>query len=337
MKKLITLPILLYVTSFFGQVPASSPLFINSVVSTTIDFIMTTDPDAFVSITYVGRFDKEMPDSRNDNLLDKQTYVYKAKFSNNKVVEIWCHSSFGSQTASKGYADKLCPRLGKLPALMRDKLSHVVIHKGNAGAFAEAEGNFFVLYSDNMDVRISNNDLEETVFHESVHASLDLTHSATVAWKKAQTDDVNFITNYAMDNPNLEDLAETTLFAYTMILYPGRLSANIETWAKTHIPNRLNYIKTKIFPNLVPVALEESVQDAALELKAYPNPSNGQIAIWVDYIEPNGRLFIMTSTGKLVKTVECIKGQNKLDLIDLPKGVYFATLLGYSSSKIILF
>ncbi|MEM7036299.1 MAG: hypothetical protein AAF570_04905 [Bacteroidota bacterium] len=223
--------------------PNQDSLFPNSIVSTDIDFIFSDDPDAFVGLTYVGREDKEMPDSRNGDLFDTDTFIFEAEFANSKVVEIWAHSDFGTSAAAQEYADKLTPRLGKLPEFMRDDLAYVVLHKGDAGAFSESAANFFVLYSDNMDTRISNNDLEETVFHETVHATLDEEHANSSAWTDAQAADNRFLTEYGADYPVREDLAETALFAYTMITHPGRLSDDTETWVRENIPNRWAFLQ----------------------------------------------------------------------------------------------
>jgi len=205
-----------------------APLFVNSIVSTEIDFIKTTDDDAFTNLTYIGLDDKEMPDRRTNELFDNNTFVFEASFTNGKIVEIWCHSSFPSQAAAEGYAMKVTERLGKLPTVMRDELAYVVVHTGDEGAFAEAQANFFVVYAENIDTRISNNDFEETVFHESVHASLDAVHLNNTGWLAAQEADRAFITEYAQELPEKEDLAKSALFVYTMIKHPGRLSADIE-------------------------------------------------------------------------------------------------------------
>ena len=220
------------------------PLFENSIVSTNIDFITEDDTDAFSTMEYLGQEDKEMPDSTTDILFDTDTYIFKVNFSNGNDTEVWAHSSFGNQQAAQEYAEKLTSRLGKLPAFMRDELSHVVLHNGDAGAFAESEANFFVVYSQNIDVRISNNDLEETVFHETVHATLDADYLQSNVWLQAQQNDPTFITQYAMDNSNKEDMAESALFVYTMIKHPGRLDSDIETWVQTNIPNRFTFIES---------------------------------------------------------------------------------------------
>lgn len=219
------------------------PLFKNSIVSTDLDFIKATDPDAFIDVMYIGQKEKEMPGAESGELMDKNTFVFEASFSNKKKVGIWCHSAFGHQEAAKEYVYKLTDKLGKLPDFMRDKLSHVIIHKGNSTAFAEDAGRFFVLYSDNMNTRISNKDLEETVFHESIHVALDLKYAKSKLWKKAQEADKVYITEYAKSRPAKEDLAESALFVFTMIKYPGRLPINVEEWVANNIPNRYSFLK----------------------------------------------------------------------------------------------
>ncbi|WP_157607965.1 hypothetical protein [Seonamhaeicola sp. S2-3] len=220
------------------------PLFRTSITATEIDFIKETDNDAFLNLKYIGQQTKEMPGGLSDEgLMDNGTYVFKALFSDDKSVEIWLHSSFGNKEKAKAYADKLTSRLGKLPSFMRNTLNHVVIHTGNHTAFAEDEGGFFVLYSDNMDTRIRNNDLEETVFHETCHVTFDLKYAKSKGWKAIQAADKSFITEYAKSKPNQEDIAETALFVYTMKTYPNRLSKEIEQWVKTNIPNRYEFLE----------------------------------------------------------------------------------------------
>ena len=137
------------------------------------------------------------------------------------------------------YAQMMSGPLGNLPSVMRGTLDHVVIHKGDETAFGESDGHFFVLYSENMKKRVSNHDLEETVFHESVHATLESKYSRNREWLSAQETDNCYITEYAADNPTLEDLPESALFAYVMFKHPGRLPSDVEKWAQKHMQHRL--------------------------------------------------------------------------------------------------
>lgn len=322
---------LLFVILISTKTKAQSPLFPNSVVSNDIDFILDTDPDTFTSFAFIGLDDKEMPGSGSGNLFDENTFVFEASFSSGTSLEIWCHSSFMTQAAAQEYVEKLCPRLGKLPTFKRDLLDHVVIHNGNSGAFAEIEGNFFVLYSQNMDARISTNDLEETVFHETVHASIQEIYGGTPAWTNAQSADPTFVTEYGQSLPDLEDMAESALFAYTYIKYPGRLPADVEDWLTENIPNRLEFFCT-IYTGCSTSSSGEIYES---NISVYPNPTNGKFTVMLEMLEKDSYINIFSITGTLVKSIEAKQGQNEFKIEELVNGVYFLSVPGYQTSRII--
>lgn len=219
----------------------ASPIYPNSVVSNDLEFISTEDPSAFLCIGYQGQQRTEMPDRRKDELFDDKTYIFIANYTDGVSVDLWVHSDFSSQESALVSAKSVGEAIGKLPTIMRTKLDHVVIHNGDEVAFGEADGHFFVLYSDNIQTRIRNHDLEETIFHESVHATLDSQYLNARNWREAQRADGAFITDYAAKLPEKEDLAESALFAWTMLVHPGRLPASVEQRARDIMPNRLAF------------------------------------------------------------------------------------------------
>ena len=225
------------------------PYFANSVVSHDIDLILDDDPTTLATIEFIGNDLREMPDSRHDELFDQNSYIFKLSFDDQASVEIWAHSSFPNPQDAKTYAEAVVRPLGKLPKAMRAKLNHVVLHKGNETAFSEHLGHFFVLYSENITRRLSDNDLEETVFHESVHATLDYKHSNDPVWIRAQRKDNAYVTQYGQQNPKGEDLAETALFAYSRLINSERLPTKLTEWLDTNIPNRLKYL-SNLFSNM---------------------------------------------------------------------------------------
>lgn len=315
---------------YVATLQAGTPLFPNSVVSNDIDFILDTDADAFKSMAFLRGENKEMPDSRNDKLFDTNTFVFEATFSDAKKVQIWCHSSFETQAAAQAYAEKLCPRLGKLPEVQRNMLDHVIIHKGNATAFAETEGHFFVLYSDNMDARISTHDLEETVFHESVHASIQDTYKNNAEWKNAQTLDPSYITDYAKSLPNLEDMPETALFAYTLIAHPRRLSPEIEAWFTTNIPNRIAFFR-KIYSS-GNTEIQETKTDG---ITFYPNPAKSEVKFNLNQVETVREIKIYNVSGVLQLTQIAISGENSINMSNLKNGFYIISVPEFRNSAII--
>ena len=201
---------------------ATEPILPNSVVSNDLDFIKSSDPGVFACIEYEGRIRAEMPDRRRDELHADGVFSWSAKYTDGTSVGIWVHPDVGSQNAAHNLALQVAEPIGQLPTIMRSKLDHVVIHKGSLGGFSEDKGRFFVLYSENMAARLRNQYLEEIVFHRSVHATLDHPMAASAEWMRAQRADGDFVTDYASKKPDKEDLAESALFAWALLLHPGR-------------------------------------------------------------------------------------------------------------------
>ena len=231
------------VVSTITSTAMAKPIYPNSVVSNDHEFIATSDESAFACLKFEERRTAEMPDKRRDSLMAKKTFIFVAHYSDGTSVPLWAHPDFKSQKKAMESVEPVAEAVGKLPTFMRSTLDHVVIHRGDETAFGEDEGHFFVLYSENIKTRIRNHDLEETVFHESVHATLDAKYARSKEWLKAQKADGDFITKYAKRLPKKEDLAESGLFAWTMIMHPGRLPAKIEARARKIMPNRLVFFK----------------------------------------------------------------------------------------------
>lgn len=222
----------------------AAPLYPNSVVSNDLEFVTDRDASVFACAQYRGQVRAEMPDKRRDALFADKVYQFTLNFRDGTAVDAFVHPDLGSRSRAAVLIDDVAHPLGRLPTLMRHRLRHVVIHKGDETAFAEDKGHFFVLYSENIAKRLRSHDLEETIFHESVHATLDAGHATSRAWRKAQRADRDFITRYAARNPDGEDLAESALFAWAMVKHPGRLPTKIEQAARKIMPHRLKFFES---------------------------------------------------------------------------------------------
>ncbi|MBL4543091.1 MAG: hypothetical protein JKP98_10230 [Rhodobacteraceae bacterium] len=235
---------------FLAGNAVAAPLFPNSVASNDLDYIRASDPSVFQCLEYVGQDRREMPGHlRSNRLMADGTHVFTARFTDGTSVEIWVHADFGSARAAQTQAQRLTQPLGKLPTFMRARLNHVVVQEGDAAAFEEADGGFFAVYADNMATRLRNNDLEETVFHEAAHVTFDPEYAGGRAWRQAQRADGAYVTRYAQNNPQKEDIPETALFAYAMIRYPGRLPANVEAAVRASVPGKLAFFETFFGPD----------------------------------------------------------------------------------------
>jgi len=219
----------------------AEPLFPNSVASNDLDFITASDPAAAFCLRFDGRTRAEMPDQRNDILLAADVRVFTATYSDDTAVGLWVHPDIATDEEATALVTPVAEAVAKLPTAMRSLLNHVVIHAGNETAFSEDIGRFIILYSDNIRSRISTNDLQETVFHESVHATIDIPHAESGDWLAAQSADAAFVTTYAAENSADEDMAESALFAWAMVKHPGRLPPETEAAVAALMPNRLAY------------------------------------------------------------------------------------------------
>ena len=223
-----------------GGVAQADPLFSNSVVSNDIEFLQANDLSAFSCVRQIEQRRAEMPDKRNNGLFVDNVAVFRAAYTDGSSTEIWVHPGVGAQAGTQ-LARDVAERVGLLPTLMRKKLDHVVIHQGDETAFSEDQGRFFVLYSENIRTRLRNHDLEETIFHESVHATLDVPMANSSAWKRAQRRDGDFVTEYGADIPRSEDLAESALFAWAYFFHADRLPAEVRDGLGDIMPNRLAF------------------------------------------------------------------------------------------------
>ena len=120
------------------------------------------------------------------------------------------------------------------------------MHLGRKG-FHSGTGQI-VAYAETTDNRLSYDHLEETLFHEAVHASWDAAHRLSRGWIAAQNSDGRFLTNYARNSPEREDLAETALFAFAILHYPDRFPPVDTSDTLAAVPNRIDYIRQLLPP-----------------------------------------------------------------------------------------
>jgi hypothetical protein len=234
-----------------GQIESSArrtapPLYRSSVVGTDFDFITESDPSAFDRLEYDGFKEFEMPDKRGTGeALVQNAYVFNAHFTDGTKIAIALDEDFGNSQAALQDAMLYTLRIGKLPPIYRQKMRHLVVHKGGVDttAFAEDKGHFFTIYSDNAAKRIETHDLEETIFHEATHASIQVDYLKESAWENAKARDNAYITDYAKTEDQ-EDFAESALFAYTLIYHPERIPAAERAKIERQIPNRISFFRS---------------------------------------------------------------------------------------------
>lgn len=218
---------------------AVEPTF-SSTADTVFDIIREEDPTQFVCLTYEGRDIRQMWDKRMDGESDLNVFLFRAYFAEGPSIDIILNPEFGTVEDARAEAMRYTRGLGQLPLVFRQGIQQFGVHKGDKG-FHGGPGKIF-MYQDKVSLRIEQKHLEESLMHESVHASLDRDHARSDRWRAAQNSDPGFVTRYAEDNPEGEDLAETALFAYGLLRHPGRIPPVDSRDILARVPARISVV-----------------------------------------------------------------------------------------------
>jgi hypothetical protein len=220
MKLLISTFFTLLLIGFAGGAYSNPPY--SGTVWVDLDIITAADPSAFIQIVSIESGPRIMFDRRADNgngdWVTINPRLFQASYTDGNAIEIQVNPEFDpSEAAIKakfyGYA------IGQLPKLLRLDVKTVWIHKGDK-AFGGGNDNILI-HTDSPGYH--GTALEETLFHEACHTSLD-SRLYGAAWSDAQTLDAEYISTYAKDNPAREDVAESCALYYAVRFKPERLS-----------------------------------------------------------------------------------------------------------------
>ncbi len=238
-----------------GGTARAAPPF-GDTAGTVFDIITSTDPSAFVCLDPLGQAPRQIWDKRVDGEPVVQAHLFAARYSDGAVIEIGVNPEFDAAAAA-ALADSFARRLGQLPSSLRAGIARFSIHGGDQ-SFHAGTGQI-VIYTQKAEQRVSYSHLEESLFHEAVHASWDEAHRLAPAWQAAQAADGGFLTDYGAQSPDREDLAETALFAFAILHHPERFPP-ADTEATTQaVPHRIAYI-AGLLPPGVPLIGTAAVQ-----------------------------------------------------------------------------
>lgn len=213
--------------------PYSGTIFIDP------DIITEADPTTFVKLTDAGRAVRTMFDRRVDNFITVNAYLFDASYSDGLRIEVQVNPEFGSVEAARTEAATYAPVIGRLPNYLRADVETASIHEG-VQPFGGGNNNLLI-HVGQADAYVADGILEETLFHEASHTSMDSRHANAAGWLAAQTADGEFISTYARDNPTREDVAESLLPWFALRYRADRISqTDADKFAAT-IPHRIAY------------------------------------------------------------------------------------------------
>lgn len=213
--------------------PFSGTIFIDP------DIITAADPSTFQGLTAKGQGTRTMFDRRVNNWTSVNAHLFDAAFSDGLTAEVQVNPEFGGTEAAREQAEKYAVAIGRLPRALRVSVQTVWIHQG-VQPFGGGNNNLLIHVGQG-EQYIDSGILEETFVHEAAHTSLDAAHAAAPGWLAAQTADGTFISTYARDNPQREDIAESFL-PYLAVRYrPERITPALLSTITQTIPARMAY------------------------------------------------------------------------------------------------
>ncbi len=209
------------------------------------DILTPSDPSALIDVTYTGRGERTVFDRRPNAWIVIDAYLFDARFDDGLSSEIQVNPEFGSISAATEEATRFGRMIGQLPTALRAEVETVWIHKG-AQLFGGGNNNILIHVEQYSDENGYPDYVEEALLHEGAHTSLDAMHGSAPGWIAAQMSDGGYISSYARDNSETEDLAES-LVPWLAVRYRSeRISQTDEEAILGAIPNRLAFFDREI-------------------------------------------------------------------------------------------
>ncbi len=316
-KPILVLLLLLNLTAVISLAqPYSGTIFIDP------DIITLSDSSSFQSITYTGQGLRMVYDRRT-GWITMNAYLFNVSWNDGLICEAQVNPEFGSVDAAAAEAEKYAKITGLLPTCLREDVDYLWIH---AGTEPFGGGNKSILiHTGQAAVYEEDGILEETLVHEASHTSLDAYHATAAEWIIAQGLDPNFISTYAKENPEREDIAESFLPWLAVRYRSDRISeADYNTIIQT-IPNRLSYFDNMGF-DMYPVSVITSTMHPGdylsgnEEIHVYPNPT-GDI-LHIDSENPGPfDVRIWSANGNCIGFYK-LEGNEQIELRGVPEGLY---------------
>ena len=227
-----------FVLEHTGNPPYQGTVFI------TPDIITPSDPSSLRSAIFTGRRTREFWDRPAERWTSVDVYLFNAQYGGVEV-EFQIHPEFGSREAAEAEVEDYATPLGQLPSMLLSGVKEVEISASNNlwqgndvlgiihiyTGFSEEAAGFW----------------EEILVHEGGHTSLDAVHKGAAGWLAAQEADSVFISEYARENPDREDVAESISAWFAVRYQSERLSESDRAAILTAIPNRLLYFDEQGF------------------------------------------------------------------------------------------
>ena len=211
------------------------------------DLITSSDYTIYSTSSYQGIetrlfYDKSIPD-----FINYPAHIYKINFGDNLSIDFEIYTEFTQEEAAN-IEQKYAPLIGQLGKDLRRNIKSFEFLKGEEVASAQrtddlnyANITFHTDWLTLVETRFSGDRTEELLIHESAHLSIDPYVYGQQEWADAVSLDGNYISTYAQDNPNSEDIAETFQAYIAVKYFPDRISNSLRDTILSVCLNRFKY------------------------------------------------------------------------------------------------
>tara|TARA_B100000575_G_scaffold17749_1_gene12337 strand:+ start:2394 stop:3512 length:1119 start_codon:yes stop_codon:yes gene_type:complete len=212
------------------------------------DLITPSDYTVYSTSSYLGIesrlfYDKSIPD-----FIDYPAHVYKVNFGDGLSVDFEIYSEFTQEEASD-LEQKYAPLMGQLGKELRKNIKSIEFLKGDEGASAQRSDDLnyanITFHTDWLteivEKRPDGDKTEELFIHESAHLSIDPYVYGQQGWLDAVNLDGNYLSTYAKDNPDTEDVAETFQAYIAVKYFPERISNSLRDTILSVCLNRFKF------------------------------------------------------------------------------------------------
>ena len=221
--------------------PRADPPYGGTVHDIDADIITDADATALASLEYTGRGTRTVFDRRPDDWIEIDAFLFDARFDNGVAVEVQVNPEFGDRTGAEEQARRYATAIGRLPNSLRAEVRTVWIHRGGPDHLLGGGNNNILIHTGEAENLSRRGTLEEALLHEAAHTSLDPFYRDDARWLDAQRADGEFISTYARDFPEREDIAESVV-AWIAARYRGyRIGRQVAETIGATIPNRMAF------------------------------------------------------------------------------------------------
>jgi len=251
------------------------------------------------------------------------SWIYDIRYRDNVIAEVRIRQRDYTKSQADAAIIRYSHYLGRLPFVLRNGIKLINIMKADANFGGNNWNNSIDIYEGSLSERLlAEGNMEEMLLHEGTHAALDYLYNDQ--WITERNKDTKFISKYAYDNPNREDISETFAIWLALRNKENRLSADDYALVTEGLKHRIAYLNALNF-DVHPIEAKSLSTERFKnnKLLLYPNPVVDELKM--EGLQNTKAYLIYNALG--VKVLEGILDENKsIRVKQLAKGTYFLAL-----------